>query len=94
MGLRALGCAIAEVGEQATQGIEELTALLKDIRGGRGTVGRLFTDEGLYRDMHALVQSADRVAAQISRGQGTLGRLSNDPRLYNELTDSVRICAP
>jgi phospholipid/cholesterol/gamma-HCH transport system substrate-binding protein len=80
---------IAEVGAQATEGIAELTSLLKDVREGRGTIGQLFTDEGLYRDMHALVQSVDRVAGQIAGGRGTLGRLNNDPRLYNELTDAV-----
>lgn len=80
---------IAEVGAQATEGLEEATALLRDIRAGRGTVGKLFTDEALYRDLNTLVQSADRVASQIAGGRGTLGRLTNDPRLYNELTESV-----
>jgi len=80
---------IAEVGAQASEGIEEVTQLLKEVRNGRGTVGRLFTDEALYRDLNALVQSADRVATQMSQGQGTLGRLNTDPRLYNELTNSV-----
>jgi phospholipid/cholesterol/gamma-HCH transport system substrate-binding protein len=80
---------IAEVGAQATEGLEEATALLRDIRQGRGTVGKLFTDEALYRDLNTLVQSADRVASQIAGGRGTLGRLTNDPRLYNELTESV-----
>ena len=80
---------IAEVGAQATESIAELTQLLQDVRSGRGTVGRLFTDEGLYRDMNTLVQSADRVARQIADGRGTLGRLSNDPKLYNELSSAV-----
>lgn len=81
---------IAEVGVQATQGLEEATRLLQDIRTGRGTVGKLFTDEALYRDINALVLSADRVASQIANGRGTLGRLTNDPALYNELSTSVR----
>ena len=80
---------IAEVGAQATEGLEEATALLRDIRQGRGTVGKLFTDEALYRDLNSLVQSADRVASQIAGGRGTLGQLTNDPRLYNELSQSV-----
>jgi phospholipid/cholesterol/gamma-HCH transport system substrate-binding protein len=80
---------IAEVGAQATEGIQELTNLLKDVRQGRGTVGRLFTDEALYRDMNALVHSADRVASQIATGKGTLGRLTNDPKVYNELSDAL-----
>jgi phospholipid/cholesterol/gamma-HCH transport system substrate-binding protein len=81
---------IAAVATTATAGIEEATALLKDIRAGRGTVGRLFTDEAIYRDVSALVQSAERLTDQISRGQGTLGRLNTDPRLYNEMTGAVK----
>lgn len=80
---------IAEVGAQATEGIEELTQLLKDVRTGRGTMGKLFTDEALYRDMNALVLSADRVASQIASGKGTLGRLTTDPKVYNELSDAL-----
>jgi phospholipid/cholesterol/gamma-HCH transport system substrate-binding protein len=81
---------IAEVGAQATEGIQEVTKLLQDIRTGRGTVGKLFTDEAVYRDLSALLQSADRVATQIAGGRGTLGRLTNDPQLYNELSAAVR----
>jgi phospholipid/cholesterol/gamma-HCH transport system substrate-binding protein len=81
---------IAEVGAQATEGIQEVTKLLQDIRGGRGTVGKLFTDEAVYRDLSALLSSVDRVASRIAGGQGTLGRLTNDPQLYNELSASVR----
>ena len=80
---------IAEVGAQATAGIEEITLLMKDIRNGRGTVGKLFTDDGVYRDLNTLLQSADRVVSQIANGRGTLGRLTNDPALYNELSVAV-----
>jgi phospholipid/cholesterol/gamma-HCH transport system substrate-binding protein len=75
----------SDVAEQANAGITEATALLKDIRGGRGTVGKLFTDEALYREMNALVASANAVTDAINRGRGTLGKLTNDPGAYNEL---------
>ena len=80
---------IAEVATQATEGIQEATRLLQDVRAGRGTVGKLFTDDEVYRDVKTLVESLDRVAEQITSGRGTLGRLNTDPRLYNEMTASV-----
>ncbi|MCA1585749.1 MAG: MlaD family protein [Acidobacteria bacterium] len=80
----------ASVTEQATAGLNEVRELLKDVRGGRGTMGRLFTDDALYRNLDAFVQSAERVTASIQRGQGTLGKLSRDPALYNELQASVK----
>jgi len=74
-----------DVAASANSGIVEATALLKDIRGGRGTVGKLFTDEALYREFNALVASANAVTDAINRGRGTLGKLTNDPAAYNEL---------
>lgn len=79
----------ASVTEEATAGLKETRALLQDVRAGRGTLGRLFTDERLYKDLDAFVQAAERVASTINRGQGTLGKLSQDPALYNELRASV-----
>jgi phospholipid/cholesterol/gamma-HCH transport system substrate-binding protein len=79
-----------EVAAEAADGITEATNLLKDIRSGRGTIGKLFTDDTLYRDLNTLVGSAERVASNISQGRGTLGRLTADDALYNELNASVR----
>jgi phospholipid/cholesterol/gamma-HCH transport system substrate-binding protein len=79
-----------EVAADAADGIQEATNLLKDIRGGRGTVGQFFTNDALYRDLSSLVGSAERVTRQISQGQGTLGRLTNDDALYKDLNSSVR----
>src|SRR5262245_28848608 len=73
------------VAASANEGIETATALLKDIRSGRGTVGKLFTDEALYKELNALVDSANAVTDSINRGRGTLGRLTNDPKAYDEL---------
>src|SRR3954447_26599043 len=44
-----------DVAATANSGITEATALLKDIRSGKGTVGKLFTDEALYKELNAFV---------------------------------------
>ena len=85
---RATG-SLASVADQATVGLEETTALVKDIRAGRGTLGRLFTDEALYRELTGLVSSAEAVANNINRGRGTLGRLANDPAAARALEGSL-----
>jgi phospholipid/cholesterol/gamma-HCH transport system substrate-binding protein len=81
---------VQEVASQATESIEEATALLRDIRAGRGTVGQLFTDDRLYRELNELITSSKRVADQISHGRGTLGRLANDDALYRDASAAVR----
>jgi phospholipid/cholesterol/gamma-HCH transport system substrate-binding protein len=85
----AAAASIQEVASQATEGIEEVTALLRDLRSGRGTAGKLFTDDQLYRELNELVGSAQRVATQIAAGRGTLGRLANDDALYRDAAAAV-----
>lgn len=75
---------IAEVAENATQTLEQATGLIKEIRAGKGTVGKLFTDDDLYREMNQLVTSAETVATSINRGNGTLGQLIRDPAVYRQ----------
>jgi phospholipid/cholesterol/gamma-HCH transport system substrate-binding protein len=81
---------LTEVATKATEGIDELTVLLRDIRGGRGTVGRLFTDEALYNQMNSLVVAAEDVVRNVGQGRGTLGRLANDPAAAKALEASLQ----
>jgi phospholipid/cholesterol/gamma-HCH transport system substrate-binding protein len=75
---------IADVAATASEGLEQATALIKEIRGGRGTVGKLFTDDQMYREMNELVSSAEAVAAAINDGKGSLGMLIRDPGAYRQ----------
>jgi phospholipid/cholesterol/gamma-HCH transport system substrate-binding protein len=80
---------IAQLTAEASTGISEAKALVADIRAGKGTVGKLFTDESVYREFDALVRASERVARTVADGKGTMGKLANDPKLYNELEASV-----
>jgi phospholipid/cholesterol/gamma-HCH transport system substrate-binding protein len=86
---RAKG-SLADVSEQVTTGVEELTGLVKDVRAGRGTVGKLVTDEKLYVDLEAFAASANAVTATIRSGRGTIGRLINDRRAAESLEASLK----
>jgi phospholipid/cholesterol/gamma-HCH transport system substrate-binding protein len=80
---------IAQLTSQANAGINEARLLVEDIRKGKGTVGKLFTDESLYREFDALLGAAQEVTGKINRGHGTMGKLANDPKMYNELEASL-----
>lgn len=80
---------VAAMSESATAGLSEATRLLEDIRAGKGTLGRLVTDDTAYRELEALVQAASRVTDAVNRGRGSLGRLVNDPAVYNEVAAST-----
>ena len=76
---------LADVAGQASQGIEELSGLLHDMRQGKGTVGKLMTDERLYNDLQQFVASAGELTRGIRDGRGTMGKLMNDPKAANAL---------
>jgi phospholipid/cholesterol/gamma-HCH transport system substrate-binding protein len=86
---RAKG-SLSDVSEQAATGIEEISKLVHDVRSGRGTVGRLMTDEALYTEMRAFVASANAVTAAITSGRGTIGRLVNDRGTADALEASLK----
>ena len=80
---------IASLAAPVQTGVEEATKLIQDIRSGRGTVGKLVTDESVYREFNALLGSAEGVIAGINRGQGTLGKLARDEAAYRELNSAL-----
>jgi phospholipid/cholesterol/gamma-HCH transport system substrate-binding protein len=80
---------LSDVAESATQSLAHINGMLQDLRNGRGTVGKLFTDDDLYREINKFVGSAQEVAATISDGKGTLGLLAKDPAAYNRLNAAL-----
>ena len=80
---------LADVAAEASAGLEEVTKLLRDVRQGRGTVGRLFTDDRLYGEIQGFVHAAEQVAVYLQRGQGTIGKLVADPQVYRQLQGSL-----
>jgi phospholipid/cholesterol/gamma-HCH transport system substrate-binding protein len=80
---------LADVADRATVGLEETTALIRDLRAGEGTLGRLLADDTLYREMTAFVGAAEDVVTSINESEGTLGQLINDPKAYEGLRASL-----
>jgi phospholipid/cholesterol/gamma-HCH transport system substrate-binding protein len=80
---------LADVAEGATQSLHQVTALLQDIRSGKGTVGKLFTDDAVYKEVQQLIASAGDVTDQLGRGNGTLPLLLRDPAAYRRFNASL-----
>ncbi len=81
---------LADVTAQANKGIAEITALMHDIRAGKGTVGKLVTDEQLYVELREFTASARAVTDGLTRGKGTLGQLLNNPESARQLEASLK----
>ena len=80
---------IADVATNATDTLDQVRGLLTDIRGGKGTAGKLLSDDALYRELTGLVASAQTVADAMNKGQGTFGKLLNDPAAYRQLNEAL-----
>jgi len=82
--------ALSDLTDQASEGIGELTGLIHDMRGGRGTIGKLMTDEQLYVELRRFATSAGELTDTIKSGKGTLGKLINDPATANALEGTMK----
>lgn len=80
---------VADAAAAAATSLEAANRLLKDLSEGRGSMGKLMTDEALYHEMTALASAANAVTKQIASGKGTVGALMNDPAAYNAMRASL-----
>ena len=75
---------------------DEINGIVKDVKDGKGTVGKLFADEALYNNLNATIRETEDVMKEIRSGRGSAGRFINDPALYNnanEIALSLRAIA-
>ncbi len=83
------GGSIGSLTETASNAMGDAQRLLADVRAGRGTLGKLVTDDRLYAELNQFVASAGDVAARMTQGKGTAGKLINDPAAYDALKASL-----
>ena len=84
--------------DRATATMNDISRVSSSIAGGRGTLGKLVTqDDGLYEQMRdtvdnlqATAENAQEITEGLRAGQGTLGRALTDDSLYSEAQDTVR----
>ena len=66
---------------------DEINGIVRDVKEGKGTVGRLFSDEALYNNLNATIRETEDVMRQVRSGHGSAGRFINDPELYNNANE-------
>jgi phospholipid/cholesterol/gamma-HCH transport system substrate-binding protein len=61
----------------------QLSEITSQIQAGKGSMGKLIYDEGLYKKMDSTITAAQKMMDNVQKGQGTLGKLMSDETLYN-----------
>ncbi len=80
---------IADLTQSASASLSQMDQILGDIRGGRGTIGKLVTDDALYAELQRFVTAAADVTRSLQAGQGTIGGMLKDPAAYEALKASL-----
>ena len=85
-----------EVVQQGYSALTSLDGILKKLDGiltavqvGQGTIGKLLSDEELYRKLVAIASETQKVIVTLNSDQGTLGKLMHDDRLYTDLRGTL-----
>jgi phospholipid/cholesterol/gamma-HCH transport system substrate-binding protein len=68
---------------------DQMSDIVKDVKEGQGTVGKLFGDEALYNNLNATIRETEDLMTQLKSGRGSAGRFINDPALYNNANEIV-----
>ena len=79
----------ADLTTEASEGIAGINKIARGISEGRGTFGKLMTDEQLYNELEKFASTAGEVTRTIRQGKGTIGRFVNDPKIANSLEGSL-----
>ncbi|HEX3717445.1 MAG TPA: MlaD family protein [Verrucomicrobiae bacterium] len=61
-----------------------------DVRAGKGTIGKLLTDDTLFREATGSLTNLHQILIKINDGQGTVGQLINDPSALKNIKLSLQ----
>ena len=76
-----------ELAQRLSKLSDEIGLIVKEVREGKGTIGRLFYDEAIYNNLNATIRETEDVMRQVRSGSGSAGRFINDPALYNNANE-------
>ncbi len=84
--------AIKEVVERSAELLGNLTALSSDaqdlingVQQGKGSLGKLLTDEQAYNHLNSILAKGDVMVSNVQAGQGTLGKLVASDEMYTKV---------
>ncbi|MEO8049249.1 MAG: MlaD family protein [Acidobacteriota bacterium] len=68
---------------------KKLDGIIDQLQAGNGTIGKLLSDDELYKKVIGIVDETNRVIAALDSQEGTLGKLMHDPSLYTDLQGTL-----
>lgn len=88
--------AIAQVVQGSADVLANLKALSQDVRDliagvqeGRGSLGKLLTDEQAYNHLNSILAKGDQMVTNVQQGRGTVGKLVASDELYGKVNATL-----
>ena len=69
--------------------LKRIDAIVGLVETGKGSIGKLLTDDSLYQNLNGTVLEARQITATLNSGKGTIGKLMNDDALYTDIRGSL-----
>jgi len=76
--LQSLPDDVKDVASDAETLLTNANQTITDARAGQGTIGKLLTDDSLFRNANGVMTNLNSITRKIDKGQGTAGQLIND----------------
>jgi phospholipid/cholesterol/gamma-HCH transport system substrate-binding protein len=64
---------------------ENVQSLIQGVREGKGSLGKLLTDDQAYRHLNSILAKGDEIVSNVQAGQGTLGKLMVSDEMYTKV---------
>jgi phospholipid/cholesterol/gamma-HCH transport system substrate-binding protein len=88
--------AIKEVVERSADVLGNLQALSDDVKDliagvqeGRGTLGKLITDDQAYNHLNSILAKGDKIVGNVQAGQGTMGKLLMTDEMSTKVESTI-----
>jgi phospholipid/cholesterol/gamma-HCH transport system substrate-binding protein len=85
-----------EVVQSALPILDSMQTILKRVdrivgivERGEGSIGKLLTDDELYKRLNDTIGDVNKMTNQVSSGQGTIGRLLYQDEVYNDFRKTM-----
>ncbi len=88
--LQSVGGDVKGVAADAHTLLTNANQVVTDARSGRGTLGRLLTDESFYVQANAAMSNLHSILLKIDKGQGSVGQLINDDTFLKDAKLSLQ----
>ena len=75
--------------DQVDDALVRVDDMTKGIQSGKGSAGKLLTDDKLYNNLNQSVSHLNSILADADAGKGGLGVMLKDPKFAKDLSDTL-----